>query len=461
MDRPLKPPLTLHQRRSSLDAQGRRLTVRVGDVSGRWTRLKRWGFAVLIAIYAAAPLIRLNGAPLVFLDILQRRFYLFGGTYNAQDAYLLWPFLAGGLLLLITLTTLWGRVWCGYACPQTVFLEGVFRRLERWVEGPKHAQLALARAPWSLRKLGLRALKHSLYVLAALAVAHIFLSYFVSLEQLRHWVLGDPREHWLAFTWMAAISGALYFNFAWFREQTCLILCPYGRLQSALTDDDTLTVSYDPGRGEPRGRKGTAGAGDCVNCFRCVDVCPTGIDIREGLQMDCVACAGCIDACDDVMLKLGRAPGLIRYESLNGLQGKDRQLLRPRLALYAGALALVAVMGGVFLRGRRPFEANLIRQQGLPYALDHGVVRNQYLLHVVNKTSRGSRFRLELLLPPGAQGLVPVPELELQSLQSQRVPLDVSLPQSAFTTEFEVIARTTDLDDGRVVESKLPFLGPR
>lgn len=216
MDRPLNPaPHSLHQRRGSLAADGRRLTVHIGDVAGTFTTRRRWLFAVLIAVYAAAPLIRVGGEPLVFLDILHRRFYLFGGTFNAQDAYLLWPFLAGGLLTLILVTAVWGRVWCGYACPQTVFLEGVFRRLERWVDGPKHKQLALARAPWDARKAALRGLKHGLYILAALAVSHIFLSYFVSLEQLWHWVQGDPREHWLAFSWMAAISGALYFNFAW------------------------------------------------------------------------------------------------------------------------------------------------------------------------------------------------------------------------------------------------------
>jgi cytochrome c oxidase accessory protein FixG len=449
-----------HQRRSSILADGQRPKIRIGDVKGLFTRWRTRLFWALIAVYAALPLIQVGGKPLLFLDILQRRFYILGQTFNAQDAYLLWPFLAGGLLALFAVTALLGRVWCGYACPQTVFLEGVFRRIERWIEGPKHAQLALARAPWGGGKALRLAAKHALYLLAALAVSHIFLSYFVSFDQLRQWVRGDPREHWVAFVWMAAITGATYLNFAWFREQTCVILCPYGRLQSALNDDDTVTVSYDARRGEPRGKVGTPGANDCVNCLRCVDVCPTGIDIREGLQMECIACANCIDACDDIMRRLGRAPGLIRYESLRGLQGQGQRWLRPRILLYIGLLALFTAIGAWLLGGRKPFEATLIRQQGLPYVRAEGRLRNQYLLHVVNKTPQASRFRIELVLPQEASAIIPVQELDLPSLGGQRLPVNVLLPLELWRGPFEVLARTTDLGSGRVVESKLRFLGP-
>jgi len=452
--------ITMHQRRSSIASDGRRLKVRVGDVKGWFTRRRHLLFWALIAVYAALPLIQVGGKPLIFLDILRRQFFLFGQTFNAQDAYLLWPFLAGGLLALFLLTALVGRVWCGYACPQTVFLEGVFRRFERLVEGPKHQQIRLDAAPWGPRKLGLKLAKHALYLLGALLVSHIFISYFVSFGQLKQWVLGDPKEHWAAFLWMASITAVLYIDFAWFREQTCMILCPYGRLQSALNDDDTVTVSYDFTRGEPRGKVGTAGAGACIDCFRCVDVCPTGIDIREGLQLECIACTACIDACDDMMRKVNRPTGLVRYESLNGLHGRPRRWLRPRIYLYLGVLALFTAIGAYFIAGRRPFEATLIRQQGLPYVMLGDGIRNQYLLHVVNKTPRAGRFRVELVLPAGATGLIPVKELQLDSLQATRLPLDVDLPKQAFTSEFEVLARTTELGSGKVVESRLRFLGP-
>jgi cytochrome c oxidase accessory protein FixG len=458
---PASTPQTQHQRRGSIQADGRRVKVRIGDVKGRFTTLRRWIFWSLIAFYAVLPLLKIRGQPVVFLDIVHRRFYLFGGTFNAQDAYLLWPFLAGGLFTLFLLTALFGRVWCGYACPQTVFMEGIFRRLERWLEGPKHLQVARARGPWTWDRIWRSGVKHGLFALATLLVSHIFISYFVSLEQLAAWVTEDPREHLTAFLWMASIAGVLYLDFAWFREQTCLILCPYGRLQSALTDDDTITVTYDPGRGEPRGKVGTPGAGDCVNCLRCVDVCPTAIDIREGLQLECIACASCIDACDDIMRRLGRSPGLIRYDSLSALNGRRRRRLRPRILLHLGLLVALSVIGGFFIGGRHPFEATLIRQEGAPYFLDRGLIRNQYFLHVVNKTPQSGHFEITLEgLPPKANVILPVKTLRLPSLGDIRLPVNVELPQEAYRGEFEVLAVTRERESGKEVRSSLRFVGP-
>ena len=454
------PAVTQHQRRSSIQSDGRREKLRLGDVAGWFTTRRQGFFYALIVVFAVLPLLRVHGAPLIFLDILHRRFYLFGDTFNAQDTYLLFFLLASGIVLLFIATALIGRVWCGWACPQTVYLEGVFRRIERLIEGPKARQLQLAKAPWGPRKAAVKLAKHGLYLAAAGLVSNIFISYFVSFDQLRLWVLGSPAEHLTAFAWMAAIAGALYLDFAWFREQTCVVLCPYGRLQSALTDDDTLVVGYDAARGEPRGHKGMLGAKDCIDCGRCVDVCPTGIDIREGLQLECIACANCIDACDAVMAQVGRPAGLVRYDSLKGLQGSPQRFLRPRIVAYAGILALLGLLAVVFVARRRPFEATLIRQQGLPFSLDHGQVRNAYLLHLVNKTHDASTFKVELELPEGARGLVPVPQVPLASLATFSLPLDVELPQALWHSSFEVVARTTDLVTGKVVETRSRFLGP-
>jgi len=339
-------------------------------------------------------------------------------------------------------------------------LEGVFRPIERLLEGPKPDQIRLAAAPWGPGKALRRGLKHALDVAVAILVANIFISYFVSFGELRQWMLVSPREHWTAFVWMAAISAGMYFNFAWFREQTCLILCPYGRFQSALTDDDTLVIGYDAGRGEPRGRKGTAGAGDCVDCFRCVDVCPTGIDIREGLQLECIACANCIDACDEIMGRLGRRPGLVRYASLRGLAGAPARILRPRVLVYAALIAVLCAGGALAFGRRPPFEANLIRQQGMPYIMDGSELRNQYLIHIVNKTPRAADFSVSLDVPPGAVAVVPVPLVHLDSLADQRVPVLVRMPAAAYLGQPMVVARTVDRDGGAAVESKLRFLGP-
>jgi len=461
-----EPIPTLHQRRGSIRADGRREKVRVADVRGRFTTWRRWTFYLLILVYAAAPLVKLGGKPLIFIDIGNRRFFLFGQTFNAQDAYLLFFLLAGGILGIFLVTALLGRLWCGWACPQTVFLEGIFRPIERLLEGSSHEQLRLARLPLRGRKLAILTVKHGLYLLAALLVSHIFISYFVSLEQLRHWVLETPREHWTAFLWMGSITGVLYFNFAWFREQTCVILCPYGRLQSALTDDDTVVIGYDVRRGEPRGKAGTAGAGDCVDCLRCVEVCPTAIDIREGLQLECIGCANCIDACDDIMTRLERPIGLIRYDSFNGLAGRPKRWARPRVYLYVGILALLAGTGAVFAAARRPFEALLIRQTGAPYVREETageeVLRNQYFIHVINKTPRRSTFSLEVTVPEGATAILPMATVELDSLTDQRLPLVVSMPEERYESlgTFDIAVTTRDEATGATVTSQLRFLGP-
>ncbi|MFN8422303.1 MAG: cytochrome c oxidase accessory protein CcoG [Anaerolineae bacterium] len=453
-------PITLHQRRGSIRSDGSREKVRVADVHGRFTTWRRRTFAALIVLYAAAPMLRVGGQPLIFLDITNRRFYLFGQTFNAQDAYLIFFLLAGGILAIFLATALLGRLWCGWACPQTVFLEGIFRPVERWLEGSKHEQLRLAKQPMSPRKARILLTKHAIYLVAALVVSHIFISYFVSLEQLRHWVFVAPREHWTAFVWMAAITGGLYFNFAWFREQTCLILCPYGRLQSALTDDDTVVIGYDARRGEPRGSLHTEGAGDCVDCLRCVEVCPTAIDIREGLQLECIGCAACIDACDDVMTRVGRPIGLVRYDSLNGLAGRPKRFTRPRILAYAAVTAALLAAGVFFAARRHPFEATLIRQTGAPYVLEDGAYRNSYFVHVVNKTPHRSTFEIHPVLPEGATAIVPIPSIDLDSLTDQRIPLVVRMPVAAYEHEFDVVVETRDALSGRTVSSRLRFTGP-
>ncbi|MFI0606468.1 MAG: cytochrome c oxidase accessory protein CcoG [Anaerolineae bacterium] len=460
------PIHTQHQRRGAIHADGRREKVRVADVHGRFTTWRRRAFVLLILVYAIAPMLKVGGKPLIFLDITQRRFFLVGQTFNAQDAYLLFFLLAGGILAIFLVTSLLGRLWCGWACPQTVFLEGIFRPIERFLEGSKQEQLRLSRQPLMGRKLRILIVKHGLYLLSALLVSHIFISYFVSLDQLRHWVLETPREHWSAFLWMGAITGGLYFNFAWFREQTCVILCPYGRLQSVLTDDDTVVIGYDAVRGEPRGSLGTSGAGDCVDCLRCVEVCPTAIDIREGLQLECIGCANCIDACDDIMTRLDRPIGLIRYDSLSGLAGRRKRWARPRVYLYLVILALLAGTGAVFASRRRPFEATLIRQTSAPYVVEQeggiAVIRNQYLVHVVNKTPQRSSFEIRATVPDGATALLPIPVVALESLSDQRLPLVISMPQARYQDEgtFDIVVQTRDQTTGLTVTSQLRFLGP-
>lgn len=455
-------PQDLHQRQSSIRSDGRRIKIRVADVQGVFQRWKKLVFFVLILVYAVLPWIKLNGHPLVFIDIAHRKFFLFGLTFNAQDFYFVFFVLTGVAFSLFYLAALAGRLWCGWACPHTVFLEGVFRRIERWIEGPRSAQLALAKSPWTLKKASLFCVKHFLYFLCAVVITHIFLSYFISLPVLWNYMNQSPFEHWPVFVWMLVMTGIIYGHFAWFREQLCLIVCPYGRIQSALADDDTLVIGYDYLRGEPRGKKNDPTRGACINCHRCVDVCPTGIDIREGMQLECVGCANCIDACNEIMIKIGQAPGLIRYDSLNGLLGKTRRILRARVFVYTFFLLLGVFVFFAFVQMRKPFEANTLRAVGqAPYVLtEQGNIRNQFVVHITNKEESVAEFSLSVEAPAEVKVLLPITKIRLQSLEDKQIPFFLEVPAETFTHQFPFTLKVKDLERENEVRSEALFLGP-
>jgi len=449
---------------SSLKDDGSRNFVHPADVKGRFVKARYAFFAALIVVWAVAPWVKINGNPAVFLDVVNRRFYLFGLTFNAQDAWLLFFVFSGVGLSIIFITTILGRVWCGWACPQTVFMEGVFRRIERYVEGPRNARLRRNAGPWSFDKVWRKALKHLLFVVAALFVSHVLLSFFTSMPTLLQMMGDSPTEHPAAFGWMLAVSVVLYGNFAWFREQLCVIICPYGRLQSVMTDDDSLVVGYDAIRGEPRGKAKDPEAGDCVDCKRCVVVCPTGIDIRNGLQLDCIGCTACIDACDTVMDKLGRDRGLIRYDSLNGLEHKPKRLFRPRLLLYFAIIAAWAVGAFFAFSSNDPFEANLVRLRGAPYHLieEGTVARNLFTLHLVNKSSAEETFTIEPVAAEGLSYRIGHEEVTLGSLDGQEISVYVDVDVATFSPGDRLqlqIRRLGDDPQEQVVDAAL--LGPR
>lgn len=381
---------------TTINNDGSRYFLHPSDVKGKWMISRRVVGMILIAVYVLLPWIPINGAPAVFLDVENRMFHLFGLTLVPQDLWVMFFAISGLGFGLFFITSLLGRVWCGWACPYTVFLDHIYRRIERWIEGDAPARKALQASPWTPVKIFKRVLKHLLYALVAAAIAHVFLSYFVSLERLYGFMQGGPLEHATAFGIVAFLTLVLWFCFGYFREQFCVIMCPYGRLQSALTDDDTINVGYDPIRGEPRGAKGKA-EGDCIDCRRCVQVCPTGIDIRNGLQMECIGCTACIDACDDIMVKVGRPKGLIRYDSFNGFAGKAHRLLRPRVYAYC-ALALLG-LGALTLvasKKARPFNVTIARSGGAGFFSDASSVRNIYKVRVMNKRNQSATVTIRL-----------------------------------------------------------------
>lgn len=445
----------------SINPDGSRNAIHPADVAGRFQTRKHLLWYVLIAVYLVVPWIKIGEHPLLLVDIQSRHFFLLGQTFNAQDFWLAFFFISGLGFALFVLAGMLGRVWCGYACPQTVFLEGLFRRIERWIEGPPAARAKLDKAPFA-QKFPRRALKMFVFLLLAAVISHSFLGYFMPVEVLREAVTSSPSQHPTAFAFMAIMTLVLFIDFTWFREQLCIAICPYGRLQGALYDADTVLIGYDKNRGEPRGAAGTAGAKDCVDCFRCVTVCPTGIDIRNGTQLECVGCANCIDACDDVMQKLGRPKGLVRYDSQRGFETGKRRFFRGRVMFYL-VLMLMGLSAFTFaVTKRRPFEANLAHARGAAYTVEGERVHNVFDLHLINKRSGPRSFKITDVGPAGAEIVVALREVRLESLQDMHVPVHVFLPLAQFKAGLKCeLAVVCDDPDGELTRlATHPLLGP-
>ena len=445
----------------TINDDGSRNFLHPADVKGPWQVRKNIVLTLLFAIYVGLPWIQVGGKPLVHIDLPGRAAYLFGSTFTNQDFHLVFFLVSGFGFGLFVLTSLWGRVWCGFMCPQTVFMEGVIRRIERWIEGPRNKRIRRNLGPTTFDKVWRKVLKHVLFATVAALIAHIFLIYFIPVRELFQ---SNPKEHWVAFLWTVFWAGVLYFDFAWFREQTCLIICPYGRLQSTLVDPDTVIIGYDENRGEPRS-KGVDEGGDCVDCFRCVEVCPTGIDIRSGLQMECIGCANCIDACDDVMSRIGKPLGLVRYDSQRGLDTGTRQFMRPRVWIYV----VLAVVGlAVFssrVMSRTSFQANALRTAGMPFTVVDDTIRNLYTLHIQNKTDGDRVYSLApapetVAAHPDLRFILPQAEVELETFDDAEVPVFVEMPRSSYTGTFDFDFVVTDASTGELENVTVRFRGP-
>ncbi|WP_411827043.1 cytochrome c oxidase accessory protein CcoG [Luteolibacter sp. AS25] len=447
---------------TTINPDGSHYVLHPADVKGRFTSFRRIFGILLIAVYVLLPWIPINGAPALFFDVENRKFHMFGLTLLTQDLWVFFFAVSGLGFILFFITALLGRLWCGWACPYTVFLEHVFRRIERWIDGDATARRKLDAAPSSARKTIRRIVKYSLYLIASAIIAHVFISYFVSLPRLYEFMQEGPLEHGATFTIIAALTGTLYFCFAWFREQFCIILCPYGRIQSALTDEETVVIGYDEKRGEPRGKATDPNAGACVDCTRCVQVCPTGIDIRNGLQMECIGCAACIDACDDIMRKLKRPTGLVRYDSTSGLAGKKRRILRPRLFLYTflGILGMAALGTTAYLKAK-PMLAEVSRMRGAPFFVDPGAVRNHYELRVQNKRNQPVEFKITLENPPPGFTLSGLGDsLTLGALDETSRPLIIVNKLDQYKGPTQLTMKISATPGKAIIRQKLKFLGP-
>ena len=459
---------------ATLDADGNRRWLYPTPSKGRfyWQRLwLGWG---LIVLFVSLPIVRIGGRPAVLLDFVHREFALFGVTFYPTDTFLLMLLGISALVFIVLLTALLGRVWCGWGCPQTVYLEFVFRPIERWIEGKEHVRKRRNEAPWSFDKAWRKAAKWGIYLAISLALAHVFVSYFVGWSRLIEWMTGPPTEHWGFFVMMAVTTGLILYDFGYFREQMCTITCPYARFQSVLLDEDSMIVSYDPVRGEPRARRSKkkieqeeAGLipaqGDCIDCFACVRTCPTGIDIRDGLQMECIACTQCIDACDAIMDATNQPRGLIRYTSEHAIEGQPTRIVRPRAVLYTGLLLAVSVLFTIAVTTRGAYDVEVTRATGAPFTvLPDGRVANRIRIRVQNQTTEPTAFSVEVVAPEGASlrvgGLQPV---AVAPRELARVEAFVVVAPETFAAgvQYEAQLRLT-FEDGRTEVRPFPLLGP-
>jgi cytochrome c oxidase accessory protein FixG len=462
------PPVYEGRVLPTLNADGTRRQMRPELYPGRFHSRRRAVGVTLIALFVLIPFLRLNGRPLMLLDVVDREFTLFGRTFLPTDGVLLMLLMLLLFVGIIVLSAVLGRAWCGWGCPQTVYMEFLFRPIERLFEGDARSQSRLDQRGGGTR----RVLKNVVFFALSILVGNVFLSYFVGTDRLITWMAHSPTLHPEGFLVMAVTASLVFFDFAYFREQMCTVICPYARLQSALLDKDSLIIGYDEKRGEPRSHgKSTPGSGDCIDCKACVRTCPTGIDIRKGLQLECIACAQCVDACDSIMDRIQKPRGLIRYASQRSLGGGQRRIFRPRVAIYSALV--IALFSALLLAGssREKAQITLLRGVGAPYVLTPAGVQAQLRLKVENHEAQADSYHVELLF--GAEGQEkPAPELGgkvvlpenpvvVPSLGRRTVGGFIIMPEAAFVKG--ALRAKVNVTDGHGVTQTLVYQvqGPR
>jgi len=436
------------------------------EVVGRFDRLRRVAVLILLGLFYLLPWLTWDGRPAILFDLPARKFWILGLVLWPQDfIFLTWLLILLGLSLFF-FTALAGRLWCGFACPQTVWTE-VFVWLERLVEGDRARRMKLDRAPWTPAKLARKGATQALWLLFALWTGLSFVGFFVPVRVLTSELLALSITGWSLF-WTLFYGAATYVNAGYMREQVCKYMCPYARFQSAMFDRDTLIITYDAARGEPRGPRARGvdyrakGLGDCIDCTVCVQACPTGIDIRRGLQYECIACAACIDACDAVMDRVGYPRGLVRYTTQNALDATPTRILRPRTIVYATLLAVIAIAGVVGLMNRKTIGLDVIRDRNALYSeTADNEVENVYSLRILNKDQTAHRFRLSVDGVPGARLAQDGAEWRVDGGEVYTAAVRVVAPAGGVHGGHDIRFVLADVDSpSRRVAEKARFIAP-
>ena len=420
------------------------------DVRGVYRNRRVWTQAILVLVFLGLPWVQIGGHQSILLDIPQRRFALFGLVFGAHETPLLFFLLAIGFLGIALVTSLWGRIWCGWGCPQTVFIDFIYRRIESLVEGKPTQRRKQMLEPMTAGKLGRRFLKWFLFFVVSSILAHNFAAYFVGSEQLLKMLFEGPSAHWTTAALVTFLTLIVFFDFAWFRERFCIVVCPYGRFQNVLIEPKTYVIGYDRDRGEPRRGQVIEGKaqGDCVSCQRCVQVCPTGIDIRDGLQLECINCTACIDACNEIMTKVNKPKNLIGYRTVSGAPGK---LIQVKSMAYS-LLLMICFAGLIYvLKERRDVDVTSLRGTGLPYSTvrnEQGqeMVLNQFRFHLTSQVSRETIFEVELpevMKNQGFQLVMAERKVKLVSFESKTVHFFVMISSDAFRGKAQIPLQVT------------------
>lgn len=468
---------------ATVDQSGKRIWMYPKKPKGRFTNARTYVSWVLLAFLFGIPWIKVNGHPLFLFNILERKFILFGVTFMPQDFHLFVLAMLTMLVFIILFTVVFGRLFCGWVCPQTIFMEMVFRKIEYAIEGDAPAQRRLNKAPWTGEKIRKKVFKQVLFFAIAVLVANTFLAYIIGIDEVIRIATEPVSEHLGGFIAMIIFSFAFYFVFSYLREQVCTTICPYGRLQGVMLDRNSIVVAYDWIRGEPRGkikkqRPAKQGAlqemataattveeprelGDCIDCKMCIHVCPTGIDIRNGTQLECVNCTACIDACDEIMDKVDRPRGLIRYDSIEGIQQGRKKIMTPRAYAYTAVLAILVAANVVFMSLRNSVEAILLRTPGMLYQeIEDGYISNLYNYQLVNKTEDSSQVSFKLMNIEGKIRYVGEPPRLIPG-EVAKGALFIDIPKDVIKNRKTKINLDLMAGDKLMDHTSTNFLGPK